>query len=224
MFIYVPSMHVYTRGELKMKSLKKVGVLALIMVALIIPAVAVCGNASGETGLYDDGVWVSGGFNDRSTGSITVRATGDITDGDVLTATITDLFSGHVFATRTITVVESDEERGYIDIVLSFRIGSPGKYFAIVELTGTNVSEKFNTVSTFSFDVGKSIWSNTWTYVAIIIVIILIAIVLILRMRASPKVEDTGAFTAMEEERQEKRKSSSKGAKKETYKGRQKKN
>ena len=206
-----------------MKSLKKVGVLALIMVALIIPAVAVCGNASGETALYDDGVWVSGGFNDRSNGTITVRATGDITDGDVLTVTIKDLFSGNVYAARTITVAESDEERGYIDIGLSFRVGTPGKYFAIVELTGTNVSEEFSTVSTLSFDVGRSIWSSTWTYVAIIVVIILVGIVLFLRMRAAPKVDSGGAFTAMEEERQEKRKSS-KSARKETYKGRQKDN
>jgi hypothetical protein len=205
-----------------MRSLKKTAVVAFVMIALLIPVLAICDNAAGEAELRTDSVWVSGGFNDRTDGTITVRVF-NINAGDELTVTINNIFTGNMFggATRTIVATDADESRGFVDIGVSFRIGDPGKYFASIVVTGDNVSETRNEINTFNFEVGRSIWSSIWTYVAIIVVIIIIGIVLLLRMRAAPKVEHSGAFTAMEEERQVKRKSSS--AKKEEYKGRSKK-
>ncbi|MDR0334360.1 MAG: hypothetical protein LBH69_00520 [Methanomassiliicoccaceae archaeon] len=204
-----------------MKSLKKIGVLALIMIALIIPAVAIAENVSGDkAAIYDESVRVTGGFNDRSTGTITVKVIGEIIEGDELTITITELKTGNLFGTTTIIVTEADELRGFVNISVSFRIGNPGTYFGVVSLTGTDVHETYNIDSTLRFDVGKSLWSSIWTYVAIILVVVIIAIVIFMRMRALPKVENTGAFTAMEEERRVKKGSS---AKKETYKSRSKK-
>ena len=205
-----------------MRSPKKIAVVALILAALIIPVIAISENASGVSELHDDSIWVSGGFNDRSDGTITVRVHNGI-EGEQFTVTLKNSMTGETYpnATRTVTVTSDDEDRGYIDVSFSFRIGSPGKYFVSVKITG-DVNSSKSELNTYSFEVGRSIWSSIWTYVAIIVVIIIIAIVILLRMRAAPKVDSGGAFTAMEEERQVKRKSSG-GAKKEEYKGRQKK-
>jgi uncharacterized membrane protein len=70
----------------------------------------------------------------------------------------------------------------------------------------------------FDYEVGRSIWSNVWTYVAIVIVILIVGIAFWLRMRSNPKVDSAGAYTAMEEERKA---TKSKGAKKQEYKGRE---
>jgi uncharacterized membrane protein len=203
-----------------MTSLKKIAVLAFITVALIVPALAISKDVSGEAKLWDGGIWVSNSFSDRSDGTITVRMV-DVVDGDVITVKITDLaenmFPG---ATRTVTVTEADEERGYINIDVTFRMGTPGHYRAQVIVTGDNVIAPPYNQKSFEFDVGKSIWSSVWTYVAIIVVIVIIGIVLLIRMRGAPKVDHAGAFTALEEERVEKKRTTS--AKKEQYKSRRK--
>jgi len=209
------------RGELKMRSLKRIAVVALIMAALIIPVIAISESASGAAELRDESITVSGGFSDRSNGTVTVNVFA-ITEGDSVTVTVSDLFSKATYATATRTATEAEEEAGYMKFVLSFRIGTPGTYHAAVVITGDDVNEARSQDNTLVIEVGKSIWSSIWTYVAIIVVIIIIGIVVLIRMRAVPKVDNSGAFTAMEEERQVKRKSSP-GAKKEEYKGRSKK-
>ena len=203
-----------------MKSLKKIAVVAFIIAALIIPVIAISESASGAAELRDDSVTVNGGFNDRSSGTVTVKVF-TVTEGDEITVTVSDLFSEGTYATATRTATEAEEEAGYMNFVLSFRIGTPGTYYAAVVITGDNVNEARSQDNTLVIEVGKSIWSSIWTYVAIIVVIIIIGIVVLLRIRAAPKVDSGGAFTAMEEERQVKKSSS--GAKKEEYKGRSKK-
>jgi small-conductance mechanosensitive channel len=207
-----------------MGSLKKTAVIAFIMVALLIPVLAISDNAAGEAELTTDSVWQTGGFDDRTNGTIMVRVIG-IEESDVITVTITNLLTGRVFATKTFVATINDEIRGHVDVALSFRVSDPGKHFASVKISGDNVSEDRNQMSTLSFEVGRSIWSNVLTYVAIVVVIIIIAIVLLIRMRAAPKVDSAGAFTALESERSEKKsaKKKSTSAKKEEYKGRSKK-
>jgi len=204
-----------------MKPLMKTAVVAFAMIALLIPVLAICDNAAGEAELRTDSVSVAGG-NDRSASTVNVRVFG-VAEGETVTVSVYELFDGHLFGSASRTATAADEERGFFDIGVSFRVGT-GTYFAYVVITGDNVSETRNQISTVSFEVGRSIWSNVLTYVAIIAVIIIIAIVVLLRMRAQPKVDNAGAFTAMEEERQVKKKSSSsQSAKKEEYKGRSKK-
>jgi hypothetical protein len=194
---------------------KKLGVLALVAIALLIPAVALSENAAGKVALDDNSLWVSNGFDDRTDGTITVRIYNDDTvPADVL-VTITDPVSGHVYVERTVTVPgEAGKDFGF-----SFRISSPGTYYLVVEISGADVGVE-SSLGIY-VDVGRSIWSNTWTYVAIVIVIIVILIAGFIRMRGMPKADNAGAFTAMEEERKAGRGRS--GAGKEEYKGRSKK-
>jgi arginine exporter protein ArgO len=200
-----------------MASLKRITLLALVMVALIIPVIAISENTSGASELRNESVWVTDGFNDRSNGTIIVRVF-NVIEGEEITVEISNIFGG-LFSSATRTATADDEDRGYMDFGLSFRIGDPGKYYASIVIIGNHVGS-FNEINTFSFEVGRSIWSSVWTYVAIVVVIIIIGIVLFIRMRAQPKVDSAGEFTAMEEERKVKKGS---GAKKETYKDRSKK-
>jgi len=197
---------------------KKIGVLSLVVIALLIPAVALSENAAGEAKLYDDSVWVSGGFDDRSDGTVTVRIyNSDPNSTEVVLVTIKDPVSGHVYInSRSVTLPVGS---AYVDTGFSFRIGSPGSYYVIVEISGDHVGVEKS--QGLYIDVGRSIWSNTWTYVAIVILIIVVAIALIIKMRGTPKAENDGAFTAMEEERKAGRTKPSAG--KEEYKGRSKK-
>jgi hypothetical protein len=205
-----------------MSLFRKVSVLTLVMIALIIPAAALSQDAAGEAELRDNGIWVSGGFNDRGSGTITVRVFNTGTDVAVVNVKITGAGTDNVYATGT-AAVPGDPGSGFgsVDVPLSFRIGDPGRYWVDVHIesvSGSGVNEA-QSVTVFEFEVRQSIWSNTWTYVAIILVIVIAGIGLFIKFRGAPKVEDTGSFTAMEEER----KASKRSTGKEEYKGRNEK-
>ena len=200
-----------------MSLLKKVTVLAVIMAALIIPVAALSENAAGEASLRDNSVWVSKGFDDRTAGTVTVRVFNTESYPVQVSVSIVDIFSGATYASGNVTVPGN----GSADLPLSFKIGAPGTYHVNVMIKGADVSPIQNQISNFEITVGRSIWSNTWTYIAIVIVLIIVGIFVFLRMRSAPKVDNAGEFTAMEAERKAGKKTS--GAKKEEYKGRSKK-
>ncbi|MCL2142725.1 MAG: hypothetical protein FWH44_00465 [Methanomassiliicoccaceae archaeon] len=202
-----------------MSLLKKMCVLAIVAVALLIPAVAISENASGDAMLYDGSVRQTGGFDDRTNGTISVRVSNSDTSVPVtVNVTIRDPVSGAVYISgRAVTVPAGYDSR---DFGFSFRIGSPGTYHLIVEISGDDAAE-VEFAQSIDIEVGRSIWSNTWTYIAIVIVIIVILIAVFLKMRGAPKADSAGAFTAMEEERKADRKKT--GTDREEYKGRSKK-
>jgi hypothetical protein len=217
-----------------MTPMKKVLVLALVMVALIIPVTALSDDASGDEGLfvYNGDVNITKGFDDRTAGTVSVRISNTAADGMTADVYITDWIDyGRVYASvKNVSIdgVGLDADDGAFatkDVSMTFQIGTPGEYHlrVVVVEQGKAVSqENMLTGSIFDISVDKSIWSNTWTYVAIIIVIVIIAIAAFIRMRSTPRVsEGAGTFTAMEEERKAEKKRS--GAKKEEYKGRKKK-
>jgi hypothetical protein len=201
---------------------KKALVLALAMVALIIPLLAVSGIAA-AAGELDNSSISAHGFDNRSSGTVTVKVLNGeatertvnvyITEWSISNDVTTWDASKNNFASATVTFTEEDESK---TVSLGFRNDSVGTHQARVIVTDTEGN--ILTQMGFDYTVGRSIWSNTWTYVAIVIVILVIVIAAWLRMRGNPKVDSAGAYTAMEEER---RASRSKGAKKEEYKGRE---
>ena len=219
--------------------MKKVLVLALVMVALIIPVTALSDDASGDEGLfvYNGDVDVTKGFDDRTAGTVSVRISNTAADGVTVDVYITDWIDySIVYADSkkdhpdgiSIEGVGSDADDGAFvtkDVSMKFQISSSGEYHlrvVVVEQGMAVDQENMLTGSIFDLSVGRSIWSNTWTYVAIILVIVIIAIAAFIKMRSTPRVsEGAGTFTAMEEERRAEKKRS--GTKKEEYKGRKKK-
>ena len=206
-----------------MSLLKKVSVLAVIMIALIIPAVAISGNAVGDVEITGDAK--AGGFNDRTAGTVTVRLYNtsiDLATGDITVSVVRFDEPGAVYAEKIVSFT-GEETEGFMDVSLSFRLDSPGTYYARVIIEGDSADPiKYSVPVTI--EVGRSIWSSTWTYVAIVLVIIIVAIAVFIKMRGAPKVEDKGTFTAMEEERKAGKGQRSGRTEKEEYKGRKKKN
>ncbi|MCL1984797.1 MAG: hypothetical protein FWG58_05320 [Methanomassiliicoccaceae archaeon] len=209
-----------------MSLLKKISVLAVIMIALIIPAAAISGSAAGDVTITGD--VKAGGFDDRTSGTVTVKLynSGETATGNVTVSVVKFDDPEKVYAKRTVSFT-GDETDGMMDVGLSFRVGTPGTYWAVVMIEGDDVlisSEDGPAQDrmTFEFTVGQSIWSSTWTYVAIVIVIIIVAIAVFIRMRGAPKVDDAGTFTAMEEERKAGKGQRSGRTEKEEYKGRKK--
>jgi hypothetical protein len=201
---------------------KKMLVLAFAMVALLIPVTALSDNASGEV-MIDGDIDVRGGFDDRSAGRIIVTIYNDSAASVTVDLTIISTFpnDGKVFAKETGIEIPANTA---VNVPLKFTVGSVGTHWAKAVIEGDGVDpEAIQSSMSFSFDVGRSIWSNTATYVAIVIVILVIVVAVILKMRGAPKAEDTGVFTAMEEERRAGRTPSKRtGADKEEYKGRKK--
>jgi len=182
-----------------MTMLKKASVLALIMVALIIPVVALSDNAAGEVGIDKD-IRVVGGFDDRSSGSIVVTLYNDGSTEATVTLFVIGLYAddGRVFAGPLTWKIPAG---GIKEDTIKFPCGSTGTHWAKVVVEGDNIDAVRGEMS-FEFTVGRSIWSNTWTYVAIIVVIIIVAIAALIKMRSNPRIpENVGTFTAMEEER-----------------------
>jgi len=204
-----------------MSLFRKVSVLTLVMIALIIPAAALSQDAAGEAELRDGSIWVSDGFDDRSSGAITVRVFNTGVEPVVVNVKITGMGSDNEYATGTLTVPgDPGSGSGYADIRLSFQIGSPGRHWVDVHIEGAyGVVNDSQSVMGFEFEVRQSIWSNTLTYVAIILVIVVAGIGIFIRIRGTPKVEETGTFTAMEEER----KAGKRGTGREEYKSRDEK-
>jgi len=204
-----------------MSLLGKVTVLTLVMIALIIPAAAMSDDAAGEAELRDGSIWVSNGFDDRNSGTITVRVFNVGLESVSVNVTIKDSVTGHVYASSTgvnVPAPAGGADSAAVDVPLSFHMGSPGKVWVDVQIDGDYINTS-QSIMVFEFEVRQSIWSNTWTYVAIILVIIIVGVAVFLKMRGAPKAEDTGTFTAIEEERKAGRKRS---ADKEEYKGRNK--
>jgi len=200
-----------------MTSLKKVSLLALAMIVLIMPVIAMSDDASGEVSLYDDDVWVSKGFDDRTNGIISVRLFNAGTDEVAITVSIGNV-EGITYISRDLNL-QPEEVRTE---TLSFRITEPGTYYLEVIVTGEEDAVTEQNRQTLTIIVDRSIWSNTWTYVAIIIVIIIVAIAAFIKMRGTPRgADEAGTFTAMEEERKAGKKRS--GTDREEYKGRKKK-
>jgi hypothetical protein len=205
-----------------MSLFRKVSVLTLVLVALIIPVAALSEDAAGDAELRDGSVWVSSGFNDRGSGTITVRVFNTGTDFAVVDVKITGMGTDNVYAIGTVNVPgDPGSGFGYEDIQLSFHMGNTGRHWVDVHIehvSGSGVNDA-QSVMVFDFEVRQSIWSNTWTYIAIILVIVIAGIGLFIKMRGAPKAEDTGSFTAMEEER----KASKRSTGREEYKSRNEK-
>jgi len=205
-----------------MSLFRKVSVLTLVMIALIIPVAALSDDAAGDAELRDGGVWVSGGFNDRSSGTITVRVFNAGADAVSVVVKITGMGADNVYAASSTVTIPGDPGTGfsYVDVPLSFHVGSTGRHWVDVHIEsvygGLNESQS---VMVFDFEVRQSIWSNTWTYIAIILVIIVAGIGIFIKIRGTPKAEETGSFTAMEEER----KASKRSTGREEYKSRNEK-
>jgi hypothetical protein len=198
-----------------MSPMKKVCLLAMVMILFFIPVVS--GSVAGFQ-LSDGNIRETRGFDDRSAGTLHILLENDSSADIVVNVTVRDnLNHAHVYAVmNNITVPYTDS----VDVGISFQIGTPGQYWIRVDvtdaLTGDPLSEW--STNTIMITVNQSIWSNTWTYIAIIVVIIIVAIGAFIKMRSNPKVEESGAFTAMEEERKAGKKGS--GTKREEYKGR----
>jgi len=203
-----------------MSLFRKVSVLTLVMIALIIPALAISDDAAGEAELRDSSIWVSNGFDDRGSGTITVRVFNVGTETVAVKVTIVSTGTDDVYATSSVNVPgDTGAGFGYLDVPLSFHIGTPGRYWVDVKIESlSGTVNDAQSIMIFDFEVRQSIWSNTWTYVAIILVIVIAGIGIFIKMRSTPKVEETGTFTAMEEEKKAGRKSTGK----EEYKGRKK--
>ena len=210
--------------------MKRILVLAMVMVALIIPVAAISDDASGQdVFVYNGDINVTRGFDDRNAGTVSVRVSNTAVGSVAVDVYITDLGYHEYASVKNVSIdgvgmgaEEGDSE--FKDISLTFQIGSPGDHYLKVVVVEADAAVGSDNLieSTFSVSVGKSIWSNTWTYVAIVLVVIIVGIGAFIKMRSTPRVpEGAGTFTAMEEERKAEKKRS--GAKKEEYKGRKKK-
>jgi len=207
----------YIRGESRMSLMKKSSVLMLVMIALIVPAVALTDNAAGAVNLNSE--VQAGGFDDRGAGSVTFRVHNTGEDSVVVNITIVDLENqGTVYYTSSVTV----PGEGSTLVTARFTVGSAGSYYGLIKISGEGIDPAAPTSSmSFHFTVDRSMWSNTGTYLVIIAVIAIAGIGIFIKMRSTPKAPvDTGTFTAMEEERKAGRKETGTG--KERYKGRSK--
>jgi len=206
---------------------KKVLALAIVMVALIIPAVAMSESASGDVKVYNGDINITKNFDDRTAGTVTVRlhntGLGDMTV-DVHIVGWADFSTVYQSASNIMVAGLDESEISFTDVSLTFLVNTPGHYNVrvIVMEHGDVIGEDDPiTQMGFQFDVSRSIWSNTWTYVAIILVIVVIGIAAFIKMRSNPKLpSEAGTFTAMEEERRAGKQRSR--TEKEEYKGRKK--
>ena len=201
-----------------MTTVKKLSVLMLAMIALIIPAIALSDSAAGSVGIYNSGDIHVTDFNDRGTGTVTMMLYNNGTNDEKVTVSIVETGNeSRVFGSATVTV---PADTSGFEVKITISTGSQGHFWAKAIVTGTAVNEPISQTP-FDFSVGRSIWSNTSTYIAIIAVVIIIGIALFLRMRSAPKPEGTEyTFTEMEEDR--KAGKGRTGAKREEYKGRRK--
>ncbi|MCL2712545.1 MAG: hypothetical protein FWD37_04655 [Methanomassiliicoccaceae archaeon] len=204
-----------------MSILKKTFVIAFVMIALLIPVAALSDSAAGEVKIDGD-INVRGGFDDRTAGTVIVTVHNSDDENDsTISILIVDLLNEDIKYAE-VSGIEVPAGKA-LDVPIKFRVGSSGTHYAKVIISGDDVDDEAITSSlTFSFDVGRSIWSNTTTYIAIVIAILVVVIAVVLKMRSAPKVEEAGAFTAMEEERKAGRATKRSGADKEEYRGRKK--
>ncbi|MDR2866405.1 MAG: hypothetical protein LBV13_03260 [Methanomassiliicoccaceae archaeon] len=203
-----------------MSLLKKVCVLTLVMIALVIPVMAISDNAAGEVWISRSSVEVTSGFNDRSAGTIMFTVDNDGEDDELVTVSVINRIDTNVVYTVQDILVPAGSK--LYEVYITFRTDSVGTHQAKVVLTSENdVVHPVKGEMGFSFTVDRSIWSNITTYIIIIVIIVIIAIAVFLKMRGAPKAEKTHSFTAMEEERKASKKRSS--TEREEYKGRKKK-
>ncbi|MCL2607443.1 MAG: hypothetical protein FWD92_02645 [Methanomassiliicoccaceae archaeon] len=198
--------------------MKKVCLLAMVMLLFFIPAAS--GSAAGSVYMNDNSIRVTSGFDDRSSGTLSIMLENKSATDIIVNVSVEGNYPhpDRVYALRENITVPYDR---LLDVAMSFHIGTPGTYWVKVIVTDASSGEILSERNNIQIDVGQSIWSNTWTYIAIIIVIIIIAIGAYIKIRGNPKVEESGAFTAMEEERKAGKKGS--GTKREEYKGRPRK-
>ena len=214
-------MHVCIRGEVQMTTVKKLSVLMLAMIALIIPAIALSDSAAGDVGIYNSGDIHVTDFNDRGSGTVTLMLyNNDSVNDEIVTVRIVEMGNeSRVFGSAKVTVPADTAVTGF-EVKVTISTGSQGHFWAKAIVTGDAVNEPMSQTP-FEFSVGRSIWSNTSTYIAIIAVVIIVGIALFLKMRNAPKPDETGyTFTEMEEDR--KAGKGRTGAKREEYKGRRK--
>jgi hypothetical protein len=213
----------YVRGVIGMSVQKKVLVLALAVIALIIPVIMMSGAAVADKELDLTSISTRG-FDNRSPGTVSVKVINELADARTVNVYVTDWnipldattwgASNNNLVSASVKFVLGDESKV---VNLDFRNDSVGTHHARVIVTdadGVILSQMI-----FSYTVDRSIWSSMWTYAAIVIVIIIVGIAFWLRMRGNPKVDTAGAYTAMEEERRVNR--TTKSSKKEEYKGRE---
>jgi hypothetical protein len=204
-----------------MSLVKKAFALALIMAVLVVPAVALSENADGL--MITNDTRVTKNFDDRTAGIITVNLKNDSTADITVDVYIIDQLKKDVVYASVKGV--SIPAGGYVNVELKFTVTVPGEYWGRVMVMNADVPlGQVDPMAQMGvhFNVDRSIWSNTWTYVAIIFVIVIVGIALFIRMRSNPKApEEAGTFTAMEEKRKEERKRTGTGKKE--YKGRSKK-
>ncbi|MDR0791086.1 MAG: hypothetical protein LBE47_00930 [Methanomassiliicoccaceae archaeon] len=192
---------------------KKAFVLMIAMVALMIPVLALSESAAAADEKWLDNTSIHArGFNDRSDGTVTVKVYNVGLLAREVTVYVGERDNPDSRYASAVIQFQDGEEYKFVD--LRFRMGS-GTHYATVFVTDSAGAELWR--MSFDFDSGRSIWSNTWTYVAIILVIVIIGIAAFLKMRGAPKVDNAGAYTAMEEERRATKKS----AGRQEYKGRE---
>jgi len=201
-----------------MSPTKKVCVLAVVMVLFFIPVMS--DSAAGSVHVDNDSVHVTRGFDDRTAGALSITMENRGATDILVNITIGGNYphTGHVYALRENVAIPYGE---HLTVEMSFHIGDPGIYWVNVIVTDALADEgaaPLTQINHIQITVSLSIWSNTWTYIAIVLVIIIVAIAAFIKMRGNPKVEESGAFTAMEEER--KAGKSRSGTKREEYKGR----
>lgn len=199
--------------------MKKVCLLAMVMVLFFIPVAS--GSVAGNVYLHDGDVRVTKGFDDRSAGTLSITMENNGATDVYVNISVGGNYPhvGHVYAVAENVMIPYGES---LTVDVSFRIYNPGTYWINVIVTDALADEHVILVQSnnIQITVNQSIWSNTWTYIAIIIVIIIVAIGAFIKIRSNPKVEESGAFTAMEEERKAGKKGS--GTRREEYKGRRK--
>jgi hypothetical protein len=208
-----------------MSSMKKVSVLMFAVLILAVP-IMLSENAEGDILLPANGIHASG-FDDRSDGTLTVRVIND-TSSAVTVNVLVFADNGSVDNLGRLLAANNNIEMGANEtrvIILSFNLGSEGTHHVRVVVYDASLADNDDRTAGVlnqqgvEIYVGLSIWSNTWTYIAMVLVIIVAAVALLIRMRSNPRIpEAAGTFTAMEEERKAGKRSSGR----ERYKGRKK--
>jgi len=200
-----------------MSLMKKVSVLVLVMIALIMPVVALTDNAAGAVNINSN-VQASG-FDDMTEGTVTFRVHNSGADSVTVNIRIVNLENeSKVYYTSSVTV----PGEGSTLVTARFTVNSVGSYYGLIKITGEGIDPDAPASSmSFPFSVDRSIWSNPSTYLVIIAVIAIAAVGIFIKMRSTPKAPvETGTFTAMEEER--KAGKAKTGTGKERYRGRSK--
>jgi len=205
---------------------KKATVALLALALACVMPIAMANGSSGAAGdvSFDDSAVDIGEFKENSSGRLTITLLNHNTDETVgdegaitVNAYVTFFNSTDRLDSRENIVIPKKDgpDPGSVKVDFNFRISSPGTHRVTVHVEpeelfiGGNLGEGgefqyFNT-STFTINVGSSIWSNTSTYIVVIIVIIVIVIAVFLKMRSNSagknKKDNAGVFTAMEAEK-----------------------